>query len=81
MPVIGSIGDVLALITFVKEVAAALDGSRGSKAEYQEVWRELEGLENALLQHHQLLQARCDDPALNAIFKSTQSRAEDCQMH
>jgi len=41
--------------------------------------RELAGQENALLCHHQLLQARCDDPALNAIFRSTQSTAEDCQ--
>lgn len=79
MPVIGGIGDILALIGLVREVAAALNGSKGSEAEYQEVRRELEGLENALLQHHQLLQARCDDPALNAIFRSTQSRAEDCQ--
>jgi hypothetical protein len=79
MPVIGGIGDILALITLVREVATALDGSRGSKAEYQEVRCELEGLENALLLHHQLLQARCNDPALNAIFKSTRSRAEDCQ--
>jgi hypothetical protein len=65
----------------VRDVAAALNGSRGSKVEYQEVRRKLEGLENALLLHHQLLQARCDDPALNAIFKSTQSRAEDCQKY
>lgn len=79
MPVIGGIGDVLALITLVREVATALDGNRGSRAEDQEVQRELEGLENALFQHHQLLQARCEDPALDAIFKSTQSRAEDCQ--
>jgi hypothetical protein len=43
------------------------------------VWRELDGLEKALLCHHQLLQARCDDPALNAIFRSAQSTAEDCQ--
>jgi len=78
MPVIGGIGDVLALITLVREVAAALDG-RGSKAEYQEVQRELKGLEDALLQHHQLLQARCDDPILNAIFKSSENRAADCR--
>jgi hypothetical protein len=32
MPVIGGIGDVLALISFVREVAAALDRSRGSSA-------------------------------------------------
>jgi hypothetical protein len=79
MPVIGGIGDFLTIISLVREVAAALDGSRGSKAEYREVRRELEGLEDALLQHHQLLQARCDNSALNAILKSTQSRAEDCQ--
>jgi hypothetical protein len=78
MPVIGGVGDVLALITLVRDVAAALDG-RGSKAEYQEVQRELKGLEDTLLQNHQLLQARCDDPILNAIFKSSENRAAECQ--
>jgi hypothetical protein len=80
MPVgIGGVGDIIAIIGVVREFATALNGSRGSAAEYQEVRRELDGLEKALLCHHQLLQARCDVPALNAIFKSTQSTAEDCQ--
>jgi hypothetical protein len=39
MPIIGGVGDVIALIGVVKELAAALDGSRGSKAEYQEARR------------------------------------------
>jgi hypothetical protein len=80
MPVgIGGVGDILAILGLVREFATALDGTRGSAAEYQEVRRELEGIERALLCHHQLFQARCDDPALNAIFRSTQSTAEDCQ--
>jgi hypothetical protein len=80
MPVgIGGVGDVLAILGLVREFATALDGTRGSAAEYQEVRRELDGLEKALLCHHQLLQARCDDPALNDIFRSTQRTAEDCQ--
>ncbi|KFZ22701.1 hypothetical protein V502_02822 [Pseudogymnoascus sp. VKM F-4520 (FW-2644)] len=80
MPVgIGGIGDIIALINVVQGFAAALDGSRGAAAEYQEVKRELEGLEAALRCHQQLLQARRDDPALNAIFRLTQSTAEDCQ--
>ena len=79
MPLIGGVGDIIALIGVVRELATALDGSRGSKSEYQEVRRELDGLEKALLSHHQLSQARCEDPALNAIFRSTQSTAEDCQ--
>ena len=77
MPVgIGGVGDIIAIIGVVREFASALNGTRGSAAEYQEVRRELDGLEKALLCHHQLLQARCDDPALNAIFKSTQSTTE-----
>ncbi|OBT65164.1 hypothetical protein VE03_04799 [Pseudogymnoascus sp. 23342-1-I1] len=80
MPVgIGGIGDIIALINVVRGFAAALDGSRGAAVEYQEVKRELEGLEAALRYHEQLLQARRDDPALNAIFRLTQSTAEDCQ--
>ena len=78
MPVIGGIGEVLALIGLVREVAAALDG-RGAKAEYQEVQSELKGLEEALVQHHQLLQARCEDPVLNAIFTLSEDRAADCR--
>lgn len=57
----------------------ALKRSGGSSTDYQEVQQKLKGLEDALLQHHQLLQARKNDPALDSIFKSTQSRAEDCQ--
>ncbi|KFY99878.1 hypothetical protein V498_00445 [Pseudogymnoascus sp. VKM F-4517 (FW-2822)] len=80
MPVgIGGIGDMIALLKIVQGFAAALDGSRGAAAEYQEVKRELEGLEAALRCHQQLLQARRDDPALNAIFRLTQSTTEDCQ--
>ncbi len=80
MPVgIGGVGDIIAIIGVVKEIISALDGARGSKAEYQEVRRELDGLESALLYHHQLIQARCNDPALNAIFKLTQGTVEDCQ--
>lgn len=80
MPIaIGGIGDILAIIGLVREFASALNDSRGSAADYQEVRRELDGLERALLCLHQLLQARSHDPALNAIFVSTQSTAEDCQ--
>jgi len=82
MPVgIGGIGDVVALINIVRGFAEAIDGSRGSAPEYQEVKGELEGLETALKCHQDILQARRDDPALNAIFQSTQNTAEDCQMH
>jgi hypothetical protein len=80
MPVgIGGVSDIIAIIGVVREFATALNGTRGSAAEYQEVRRELDGLEKALLCHHQLLQARCNDPTLNAIFRSSQSTAEDCQ--
>lgn len=80
MPVgISGIGDIVALLNIVRGFAEAIDGSRGSAAEYQEVQRELKGLEEALKCHQQLLQARRDDPALNAIFRSTQNTAEDCQ--
>ena len=80
MPVgIGGVGDIIAIIGVVREFATALNGARGSAAEYQEVRRELDGLEQALTRLHQLLQARCDEPELNAIFLSTQSTARDCQ--
>lgn len=80
MPVgIGGVGDIIAITGLVNQFASALDGSRGSAAEYQEVRRELEGLEQALLCHHQLLQARCNDPGLDAIFTSSQKTAEDCK--
>ena len=80
MPVgVSGIGDVVALLNIVRGIAAAIDSSRGSAAEYQAVKRELEGLEEALNCHQQLLQARWDDPALNAIFRTTQKTAEDCK--
>jgi hypothetical protein len=64
MPVgIGGGRDILAILGLVREFASALYGTRGSAAEYQEVRRELDWLEKALLRHKQLLQARFDDPA------------------
>lgn len=56
MPVgIGGIGDIIALINILRGFVAALDGSRGSAAAYQEVKHELEGLEAALECYQQLL--------------------------
>lgn len=80
MPVgIGGIGDIFAIIGVVRELISALDGSRGSDKEYQEVQRELDGLEKGLSAYYQLVQARSDDPALDAIFKSSRTTAEDCK--
>lgn len=73
------IGDFIALINIAQGFLTALNGSRGSAAEYQEVKREFEGIKEALRCQQQLLQARYNDPALNAIFISKQSTVEDCQ--
>jgi hypothetical protein len=76
---ISGIGDIVALIKIVQGVVVAVDGATGSAAEYQELKRELTGLEDALTHHQSLLQARQNDPALDAIFRTTEVRAADCK--
>lgn len=46
----GLIGDIISLCLLVKDVVKALDDSRGSSSEYQEVIRELRALERVLLE-------------------------------
>ena len=51
MPItFGSVGDIITLSTLIKDLIKALNDSRGSAAEYQAIVRELQSLDQALVQ-------------------------------
>ncbi|KAH8819392.1 hypothetical protein F5884DRAFT_10370 [Xylogone sp. PMI_703] len=81
MPIgIGSIGDIISVCLLAKDLVEALNNSRGAAKEYQEIIRELWGLERALLQID-LLSRTCDtSPELNALNETARRSAEDCRL-
>ena len=63
----GSVGDIISIYIIIKDLVKALDDSRGSLAEYQEVIRELSALDRVLLEV-ELLWITCERTnELNAI--------------
>jgi hypothetical protein len=75
----GSVGDIIAVCLLVKDLVAALDDSRGSAAEYQEVRRELQSLERALLEVEYLSSSCTSTVKLNALYATARKAALDCQ--
>lgn len=51
----GSVGDIISICLLAKEIIGAIDESRGSAKEYQELTDELRSLERALLEAALLL--------------------------
>jgi hypothetical protein len=79
MPIIfGSAGDIISVIQLVQAFVQALDGSRGSGAEYREVKRELLALEKVLLEIHNLADLRAASPEIDAILQAAKYAAEQC---
>ena len=80
MPIgVGSVGDIVSICLLAKDLVEALNGARGSAAEYQEIIRELWGLERALLQVDLLSRTYNSSPELNALHETTRRVAEDCR--
>ena len=81
MPIgVGSVGDIISLCLLAKDLVEALNNSRGAAAEYQEIVREIWGLERALLQID-LLSRTCNGSSeLNALYETAHRSAEDCRV-
>jgi hypothetical protein len=77
----GSVGDIISISLTVKDLVKALDDSRGSSDEYQEIIRELWMLDRALLEVEQLSRA-CEPTAeLNALCVTARRIADTCRLH
>lgn len=75
----GSVGDILSVCIVIKDLVRALDESRGSSAEYQEVIRELWGLDRVLLEV-ELLWRTCESTAeLNTLREAAHRMADQCR--
>jgi hypothetical protein len=75
----GSLGDILSLCILVKDLVAALDNSRGSSADYQELIRELWTLDRALLEVGQLSQKCAANVELIALQRTVSKAALQCR--
>jgi len=74
-----SVGDCITISILIKDVVSALDNSRGSAAEYQELCRELWSLDKALLEVAQLSENTSDVVQLNALQQSVGRAATQCK--
>jgi hypothetical protein len=75
-----SIGDVIAVSLLIKDAVTALDDSKGSSAEYQEVIRGLLSLDRVLLAVLDLVSRPSDMTIeLNALSQTVKRVAEQCQ--
>lgn len=80
MPItFGSAGDIITVCLLVMDLVTSLDESRGSAAEYQEVRRELRGLERALLEVELLSRSRSPTDKLTALYATARKAALDCR--
>jgi hypothetical protein len=74
-----SVGDCISVCILIKDAIQALDSSRGSSAEYQEVIRELWALDRALLEVVNLAQSFETTVELNALSHTARRSAEQCK--
>jgi hypothetical protein len=75
----GSLGDILQLCILVKDLITALDSSRGSSAEYQELIRELSALDRVLLEVEQLSWKCVGTAELNALQQTVKQATLQCR--
>src|SRR4051812_34713302 len=74
-----SVGDVLAISTLVKDLAIALNDTRGSAAEYRSIINELLLLDNALLHVAELFCSNEPTPELEALHKTAEDTVRKCR--
>jgi hypothetical protein len=74
-----SVGDCMSVCFLVKDCIVALDSSRGSAAEYQEVIRELRALDHALSEVLSLAEGFETTPELNALAWSAKRVTDQCR--
>ena len=74
-----SVGDCISVCILIKDAIRALDSTRGSSAEYQEIVRELWTLDRALLEVVSLAQSFETTAELNALSHTARRTAEQCK--
>lgn len=75
----GSVGDIISLCIAIKDVVKALDESRGSSTQYQEIVRELWALDRVLLEV-ELLWRTCEESVeLNALRVTSRRMVDQCR--
>lgn len=80
MPVtFGAVGDIISVSLLVKEILLALNDSKGSSAQYQEIIRELYILDRALLEIDQLCRQHESTPELTALSQTAKKAVSDCR--
>jgi hypothetical protein len=82
MPVtFGAVGDIISVVLLVKDLVAALDEARGSKAEYQAVVRELWLLDRTLLEIDLLTRRHGNGatPELRGLCETAKRAVSRCQ--
>jgi len=67
MVTFNSVGDIISVSLLIKDLALALDSSKGAAVEYQEVTRELHVLDIALLEVERLARTHEATPELQAL--------------
>ena len=75
-----SVGDCISVCILIKDAIHALDSTRGSCAEYQEIIRELWTLDRALLEVVSLAQSFETTAELNALSHTAKRTAEQCKI-
>ena len=76
---VGSVGDVISISLPVKHLVHALDESRGSAAEYQEVIRELWSLDRVLSDVEQLSRNSEHTNGLYALWATAKHVVDECR--
>ena len=74
-----SVGDCVTACILIKDVIAALNDSRGSVVEYNEICRELWSLDRALLEVHQLANSSERSVELHALRQTVGRAGSQCK--
>ncbi|KAL9085244.1 MAG: hypothetical protein Q9165_007678 [Trypethelium subeluteriae] len=81
MPVtFGSVGDIISVSILVKDLVDALNESKGSKKQYEDVVRELWLLDRALLEVDLTSRTHANTPQLSAVCETARQAVEDCRV-
>jgi hypothetical protein len=76
----GSVGDVISVSLLIKHFFKALDGARGSSADYEAVVRKLVVLDTALLHVEQLSRSNAPKPELYALYETAKRSVDKCRI-
>lgn len=74
----GSVGDIISISLIVKDLVKALDDSRGSAAEYQDLIRELWALDRVLLEVEQVSRSSEQTNELYALWVTAKRATDEC---